>query len=108
MVWSLEISVAMSPRTNLHVAEHLGVRLPASPPPQGALDDEELFIVEGSPKSPLKAGTQLREEESEKCRKIRQKKAFTTSKTSMTESEAPPTVCENLSLQDHGDVQPCR
>ena len=39
---------AMSPRTNLHVAGHLGVRLPATPPPRGALDDEELFIVEGS------------------------------------------------------------
>ena len=28
-----DIGVAMSPRTDLHVAEHLGVRLPASPPP---------------------------------------------------------------------------
>ena len=32
--------------------------------------------------------------------------------TSITESEAPPTVCANLSLQDHGDVQtlspPCQ
>ena len=39
---------AMSPRTDLRVAGHLGVRLPATPPPWGALDDEELFIVEGS------------------------------------------------------------
>ena len=46
---------AMSPRTNLHVAGHLGVRLPATPPPQGALDDEELFIVEGS-KNPRNLG----------------------------------------------------
>ena len=46
---------AMSPRTNLHVAGHLGVRLPATPPPQGALDDEELFIVEGS-KNPRTSG----------------------------------------------------
>ena len=30
----------------IQVAEHLRVRLPASPPP-GALDDEELFIIEG-------------------------------------------------------------
>ena len=45
----------MSPRTNLHVAGHLGVRLPATPPPQGALDDEELFIVEGS-KNPRNPG----------------------------------------------------
>ena len=37
-----------------------------------ALDDEELFVIEGS-KSQLNAGTQLREEESEKCRKMRQK-----------------------------------
>ena len=33
---------AMSPRTNLRVAGHLGVRLLATPPPRGALDDEEL------------------------------------------------------------------
>ena len=39
---------AMSPRTNLHVAGHLGVRLPTTPPPRKALDDEEIFIVEGS------------------------------------------------------------
>ena len=30
------------------VPSHLGVRLPATPAPPGALDDEELFIVEGS------------------------------------------------------------
>ena len=87
-----EISVAMSPRTNLHVAEHLGVRLPASPPPLSPRRRRTLRH-RGLPKCPLKAGTQLREEESEKCRK----KAFTTaSKTSITESEAPPTVCANL------------
>ena len=45
----------MSPRTNSHVAGHLGVRLPATPAPQGALDNEELFIVEGS-KNPRTAG----------------------------------------------------
>ena len=28
------------------VAEHMGVRLPASPPPR-ALDDKELFVIEG-------------------------------------------------------------
>ena len=28
------------------VTEHLGVRLPASPPPR-ALDNEELFVIEG-------------------------------------------------------------
>ena len=52
--WSHDIGDAMSPRTNLQVAGHLGVRLPATPPPQGALDDEELFIVEGSknPRTP--------------------------------------------------------
>ena len=32
-VWPYGIGVALSPKTNLHVAEHLGVRLPASPPP---------------------------------------------------------------------------
>ena len=47
-VWSQRHGDAMSPRTNLHVAGHLGVRLPATPPPRGALEDEELFIVEGS------------------------------------------------------------
>ena len=30
------------------VPSHLGVKLPATPAPRGALDDEELFIVEGS------------------------------------------------------------
>ena len=30
------------------VPTHLGVKLPATPAPWGALDDEELFIVEGS------------------------------------------------------------
>ena len=34
--------------TKVAEAENRGVRLPASPPPRGALDDEELFIVEGS------------------------------------------------------------
>ena len=40
---------------NLHVAGHLGVRLPATPPPQGALDDEDLCIIEGS-KNPRTLG----------------------------------------------------
>ena len=31
----------------IRVADHLGVRLPATPPPQ-ALDDEELFVIKGS------------------------------------------------------------
>ena len=35
---------AVSPRTNLHAAGHLGVKLPATSPPGGALDDEELFL----------------------------------------------------------------
>ena len=30
------------------VPSHLGVKIPATPAPNGALDDEELFIVEGS------------------------------------------------------------
>ena len=47
-VWSQRHGDAMSPRTNLHVAGHLGVRLPATPAPRGALDDKKLFIVEGS------------------------------------------------------------
>ena len=38
--------VNASLKTNLHVAGHLGVKLPATPPPHGALDDEELFIIE--------------------------------------------------------------
>ena len=48
----------MSPRSNLRVASHLGVRLPATPPTQGALDDEELFIIEGS-KNPRTPGLTL-------------------------------------------------
>ena len=48
VVWSHDIGDAMSPRTNLHVAGHMVVRLPATPPPHGALDDEELFNVDGS------------------------------------------------------------
>ena len=48
VVWSHGIADAMSPRTNLHVAGHLGVRPSTTPPPPGALDDEELFIIEGS------------------------------------------------------------
>ena len=32
-VWPHDIGVAMSPRTDSHVAEHLEVRLRASPPP---------------------------------------------------------------------------
>ena len=50
-----DIGDAMSPRTNLCVAGHLGVRLLATLPPRGALDDEELFIVEGS-KNPRNPG----------------------------------------------------
>ena len=42
-----ETSVDMPSRIHLiTVAEHLEVRLPASPPPR-ALDDEELFVIEG-------------------------------------------------------------
>ena len=33
----------------IRVAGHLGVRLKATPPPR-ALDDEELFVIEGSQK----------------------------------------------------------
>ena len=40
----------LSPRTNSRVAGHLGVRLPATLATQGALDDEDFFIVEGSEK----------------------------------------------------------
>ena len=32
------------------MAGHLGVRLPATPPPPRALDNEELFVIEGSTK----------------------------------------------------------
>ena len=32
-VWSQRHGNAMSPRTNLHVAGHLGGKLPATPPP---------------------------------------------------------------------------
>ena len=42
-------NVFVDKRQRMHligVAEHLGVRLPASPPPR-ALDNEELFVVEG-------------------------------------------------------------
>ena len=66
------------------VAEHLGVRLPASPP-------------HPSPR-------RLSEEESEKCRTIRRK-----TPPHDHESEAPPTNsgnCWNLSLQDRRDVNP--
>ena len=42
-----DVSVDIAKRVHrIQVAEHLGVRLPASPPPR-ALDDEELFIIEG-------------------------------------------------------------
>ena len=52
--WSQRHGDAMSPRTNLHVTGHRRVRLPVTQPPWGALDDEELFIVEGSknPRNP--------------------------------------------------------
>ena len=81
---------------------HLGVRLPATPAPPGALDDEELFIVRLE-KLALNSGT------TGGARKMTQNAPKTASKLSKTESEAPPTVarkCANLSLRDHGDVQP--
>ena len=53
-------------RRILPVTEHLGVRLPATQAPL------QLLAVEGS-KSPKTAGTQLREEESEKWRKNAEK-----------------------------------
>ena len=65
---------AMSPKTNLHAAGHLGVRLPATPPPRGALDNKELFIVEGSKNwrsTPGQPGG------ARKWRKMRRKKAPT-------------------------------
>ena len=46
----------MSPRTNLHVAEQLGVRLPASPPPEPSTTKNSSSSA--PQKSPLKAGTQ--------------------------------------------------
>ena len=54
VVWSHDIGDATSPRTNSHVGGHLGVRLPATPPTEGALDDKELFVIEGSknPRTP--------------------------------------------------------
>ena len=71
-----------------------------------ALDNEELFVVDGSQKIiALKTGTRRPSgRESEKWRKMRPKPA---SKSLMTGTEAPPTVsgnCANLSLRDHGDV----
>ena len=82
VVWPHDTSDAMSPRTNLHVAGHLGVRLPATPPTQGALDDEELFIVEGSkiraPRDSTLSG------KSEKWRKMRRKSTHFASKLSLS------------------------
>ena len=42
----------------IRVAGHLGVRLPATPPPR-APDDEELFVIEGSQKLLCKMGLQI-------------------------------------------------
>ena len=71
-----------------------------------ARDNEELFVVEGSLKNhrPENRDSMSKWTESEKWRKMRPKPA---SKSSMTETEAPPTVsgnCANSSLRDHGDV----
>ena len=40
--------MSREPSGTVPVASHLGVKLPTTPAPQGALDNEELFIVEGS------------------------------------------------------------
>ena len=40
------LSISLHACILIGVTEHLGVRLPASPPPR-ALDNEELFVIEG-------------------------------------------------------------
>ena len=67
-----------------HVAGHLGVKLPATPPPRGALDDDELFIIEGSKNWRSTPG---QPEEREKWRKMRRKSP-----------SSHPTAESNLSL----------
>ena len=80
-------------------------KLPASAPPP-ALDDEELFVIEASN---CETGAQLRITGG--ARKMAQNAPKTHQShhdPAQTESEAPPTVCVILPLQDHGNVQPCR
>ena len=61
------VSVDMRQRMHLiRVAGHLGVRLPATPPPR-ALDDEELFVIQSS------WALTSKRTDCEKCRKMRQK-----------------------------------
>ena len=61
-----------------HVAEHLGVRLPASPPPPSPR--RPTTVGRRGLKSPKTPRTQLREEESEKCREYGEKKPLTAAK----------------------------
>ena len=77
-------------------------KLPASaPPPQPSMTKNS-----SSSRPPTaKTGAQLRKTGG--ARKMAQNapKTLTAIMISKTESEAPPTVCMNLSLQDHGNVQ---
>ena len=93
--WSQRHGNAMSPRTNLRVAVHLGVRLPTDPATPRTPDDEELFIVEGAPRdsTPLGGVRKMAQNAPEK-HPFRLKTVI----LSMTESEAPPLLNARTSL----------
>ena len=74
----------------IRVTSHLGVRLPATPATRGALDNEELFIIEGS-KTDTWRSTPENWRSAKKWRKMRLPATFQVKSTlSMTESETPP------------------
>ena len=86
----------MSPRTNLHVAGHQGVRLPATPPPRRSPRRRRTLHRRGLEKS-AHPGTQPLSGEVRKMAKNAPKKApkplqYRHRALSMTESEAPPVL----------------
>ena len=75
VVWSHDIGDAMSPRTNLHVAGHLRVRLPASAPTPGSPRRRRTLRRRGLEKS-AQPGTQPLSGESEKWAKTASKSSL--------------------------------
>ena len=86
---------------------------PGSPTPgvsttPRALDDEELFIVEGSQKVRRRPGLNSVRRSPKKMPQNAAKRSSPPPQTSITEAEAPPTVCANLSCKITGTSKPCR
>ena len=100
MSTTVKVDATTVSETNLHVAEHLGVWLPTSPPPLSPRQPTTVGCRGPPKKSAQNWDSTSKWTESEKCRKMQQKPCPEPPQRrhetlSMNESEDPPTVTMN-------------